>query len=142
MLRTCMSTVRGLRNSSWATSRLVRPTAISRTTSSSRRLSPEPSASAAARLPSRALTDSPSAATSAAASEASGRAPSLRAVRYASPSRSRAGSRSPPRLAGGGDAVPEPIQGRLALAAGRERHAGTQLDLGLLEGDVEAAVDL
>ena len=81
MLRTCMSTVRGLRNSSWAISRFVRPTA---TQAHDLALAPRQPAAVGVGLrapPSRRPTDSPSAATSRAASAASGRAPSLRAVR-------------------------------------------------------------
>ena len=92
-----------------------------RTTSSSRRVRPAPSASAAARLPSRWATDSPSSATSRAASAASGRAPSLRA-----------------RAVG----VAEPLQRHLALAGRGEGDAGPQLDLRSLVGDVQVAVQL
>ena len=54
MLRTCMSTVRRLRNRSLGDLAVGAPTESRRSTSSSRRERPAPSASAAARTPSRA----------------------------------------------------------------------------------------
>ncbi len=77
MLRTCMSTVRGLRKSWWAISRLVRPTATRRRISSSLRVRPPCFRSRAARRPRRMSTCSPAASRSAAARFANGRAPSF-----------------------------------------------------------------
>jgi hypothetical protein len=59
MLLTCISTVRGLRNSSRAISRLVRPVATIRRISTYRRVRPRCSSCAAVRLLSRRSADSP-----------------------------------------------------------------------------------
>ena len=117
MLRTCMSTVRGLRNSSWAISRFVRPTETSRITSSSRRERPAVSCSAAARRPRCGSSGSPRRANSAAAAAARG----LR-----------------PELARAAVGLLEPLERRLALARGGQRDAGPQRDLRALERDLQA----
>jgi hypothetical protein len=79
--RTCVSTVRGLRNSSRAIWRFARPTATKRSTWSSRRVRPPGSRSVVARRPSRCSARSPSSSRRRAAIPASGCAPSFRAVR-------------------------------------------------------------
>ena len=120
MLRTCMSTVRGLRKSSWAISRLVRPTATRRTTSSSRRESRR-----RRRRPRRAaepLRD--------------------RLAERGDLARRLGGQRPGAELARGPVGVAEALERRLALAGGGQRDAGAQLDLRALERDVEVAVQL
>ena len=118
MLRTCASTVRGLRKSSRGDLAVRAPDREQAHRPRPRGArGPPPSCAAAARRPSRRSSDSPRRAISsprraAPAAARRGGEPSGRR----SASRSRAGSRSP----GGG-----------------EGHAGAQLDLGALEGDVE-----
>ena len=100
LLRTCMSTVRGLRKSWWAISRFVRPTATRRRISSSRRVRPPCSRSRAARRPRRSSTRSPAASRSA-------------AVRV----RERARAELPERVVRTG----EPLDPELPLARGDQR---------------------
>jgi len=116
-----MSTVRGLRNSSCATSRFVRPTATRRRISSSRGVSPPRSVAAAARSPSHCATEAPSAATLV---------------------RGRGGQRPCAELARREVGVAQALEGGLELAGGGERDPGAQLDMRALEGDVERAEDL
>ena len=120
MLRTCMSTVRWLRNRSCAISRFVRPTATSRMTSRSRRESP------ARRV-------------------GLGAHPELRGDGLAELGhRLRGGGRQRPgaELARAAVGVAQPLQRELALAGGGQRDAGAQLDLGALERRVELPVQL
>ena len=121
MLRTCMSTVRGLRNRSCAISRFVRPTASRRTTSRSRRDRPPPSASAAARAPRR---------------DHDGLAERGDLARHLGGERPRA------ELAGRAVGVAEALERELALARGGQRDPGAVLDLRALERHVQPAVEL
>ncbi len=93
MFRTCVSTVRGLRNISSAISRSVCPAARWRITSSSRGVSPPCASCAAASRPRRRSARSPSAASWSATRATSGLAPSRRAARCAATSRSTASAR-------------------------------------------------
>ena len=117
MLRTCMSTVRGLRNSSCAISRFVRPTASRRTTSRSRRDKPPPSASAAARAP---------------------EPPHDRLAERGDLARRLGGQRPRAELARRAVGVAEALERRLALARGGQRDPGALLDLRALERHVQA----
>ena len=110
--------VRGLRNSSAAISRFVRPTATSRITSSSRRDRPAPVGSAAARRPRRCSTDSPSLGRL-------GRGPVCQ----------RPGA----ELAGEAIGPHWRSIARLTLAGSRQRHARAELDLRSFGGDPEPA---
>ena len=121
MLRTCMSTVRVLSTSPAAISRLVRPCATSRTTSTSRRESPAVSCSAAARRPRRSSTE----------------APERRHLRRRLGGQ-RAGAerdRDPVRLA-------ELVDRGLALADRGQRDGAAHEDLRALERDAQRAVQL
>ena len=121
MLRTCMSTVRGLRKSSWAISRFVRPTATRRTTSSSRRDSPAPLGVGRRAAPEPAHD---------------------RLAERRHLARRLGGERPGAELARRAVGVAEALERRLALAGGGEGDPGAQLDLGALEREVEAAVQL
>ena len=116
-----MSTVRGLRYSSRAISRLVRPTATSRTTSSSLRDSPDPSASASARRPSRG-------------GDRLAEDRDLARRLHRQEARPQP-ARVPVRLV-------QTLQRGVALARGRERDARPHADLHAVDRDLQRPVDV